>query len=95
MDAAGLPPNRHCSSTAVEGGWGELARRGLADTPGPRQGTKGPLAFDFAAVPIWQKRHDKPGPPGWLVIRRSLDPTPEIKYYISNAPQEDCKVIGP
>jgi SRSO17 transposase len=47
-------------------------------------GAKGPLAFDFAAVPIWQKRHDKPGPQGWLVIRRSLDPTPEIKYYISN-----------
>jgi SRSO17 transposase len=51
------------------------------------QGAKGPLAFDFAAVPIWQKRHDKPGPQGWLVIRRSLDPTPEIKYYISNAPE--------
>jgi len=51
------------------------------------QGTKGPLAFDFAAVRIWQKRHDKPGPQGWLVIRRSLDPKPEIKYYISNAPE--------
>jgi SRSO17 transposase len=51
------------------------------------QGAKGPLAFDFAAVPIWQKRHDKPGPQGWLVIRRSLDPTPEIKHYISNAPE--------
>ena len=49
------------------------------------QGTKGPLAFEFAAVRIWQRRHDKPGPQGWLVIRRSLDPTPEIKYYISNA----------
>jgi SRSO17 transposase len=49
------------------------------------QGAKGPLAFDFAAVPIWQKRHDKPGPQGWLMIRRSLDPTPEIKHYISNA----------
>src|SRR5262249_23072408 len=41
------------------------------------QGSKGPLAFEFAAVRIWQKRHDKPGPVGWLVIRRSLDPTPE------------------
>jgi SRSO17 transposase len=51
------------------------------------QGAKGPLAFDFAAVPIWQKRHDKPGPQGWLMIRRSLDPTPEIKHYISNAAQ--------
>jgi SRSO17 transposase len=51
------------------------------------QGTKGPLAFEFAVVRIWQKRHDNPGPPGWLVIRRSLDPTPEIKYCVSNAPE--------
>ena len=51
------------------------------------QGTKGPLAFEFAAVRIWQRRHDKPGSQGWLVIRRSLDPKPEIKYYISNAPE--------
>jgi len=50
------------------------------------QGTKGPLAFDFAVVRIWQKRHDKSGPPGWLVIRRSLDPKPEIKYCVSSAP---------
>jgi hypothetical protein len=50
------------------------------------QGAKGPLAFDFAAVPIWQKRNDKPRPRGWLVIRRSLDPKPEIKYWVSNAP---------
>ena len=45
------------------------------------------MAFEFAALRIWQRRHDKPGPQGWLVIRRSLDPTPEIKYYISNAPE--------
>jgi SRSO17 transposase len=44
------------------------------------------LAFEFAVVRIWQKRHDDPGPPGWLVIRRSLDPTPEVKYCVSNAP---------
>jgi SRSO17 transposase len=50
------------------------------------QGSKGPLAFDFVAVRIWQKRHDQAGPPGWLVIRRSLDPTPEIKYCVSSAP---------
>jgi hypothetical protein len=49
-------------------------------------GAKGPLAFEFVAVRIWQKRHDDPGPPGWLVLRRSLDPTPEIKYCVSNAP---------
>jgi len=60
------------------------------------QGAKGPLAFEFAAVPIWQKRHDKPGPRGWLVIRRSLDPKPEIKYYISNAPESTpLEVLAP
>ena len=50
-----------------------------------REGAKGPLAFEFAAVRVWAVRHGKAGPPVWLLIRRSLDPTPEIKYYISNA----------
>jgi SRSO17 transposase len=49
------------------------------------QGAKGPLVFEFAAVRICQQRHDKPGSQGWLLIRRSFDSTPEIKYYISNA----------
>jgi SRSO17 transposase len=50
-----------------------------------REGAKGPLAFEFAAVRVWAVRHGKAGPPVWLLIRRSLDPTPEVKYYISNA----------
>ena len=50
-----------------------------------REGTKGPLAFEFAAVRVWAVRHGQAGPPVWLLVRRSLDPTPEIKYYISNA----------
>jgi SRSO17 transposase len=29
-------------------------------------------------------RDQKPGPPVWLLIRRSLEETPEVKYYISN-----------
>jgi SRSO17 transposase len=49
-----------------------------------RQGAKGPLCFEFAAVRVWAVRHRKPGPPVWLVIRRSLEPEPEVKYYISN-----------
>ena len=40
-----------------------------------REGTQGPVMFEFAAVRVWQVRHRKPGPPSWLVIRRSLDPT--------------------
>lgn len=50
-----------------------------------REGAKGPLAFEFAAVRVWAMRHKKPGPPIWLVIRRSLAAKPEIKYYVSNA----------
>jgi SRSO17 transposase len=50
-----------------------------------RQGAKGPLCFEFAAVRVWAVRHRRPGPPIWLVIRRSLEPVPEVKYYVSDA----------
>lgn len=49
-----------------------------------REGATGPLVFAFAAVRVWAVRHRKPGPPIWLLIRRSLEETPEIKYYVSN-----------
>ena len=50
-----------------------------------RDGAKGPLAFEFAAVRVWSVRHREPGPPVWLLVRRSLEPVPEVKYYVSNA----------
>jgi SRSO17 transposase len=50
-----------------------------------RQGAKGPLAFEFACVRVWSVRQRKPGPPVWLLVRRSLEPVPEVKYYVSNA----------
>lgn len=53
-----------------------------------REGAIGPLVFEFAAVRVWAMRHRKPGPPVWLLIRRSLEEEPEIKYYISNADAE-------
>jgi SRSO17 transposase len=49
-----------------------------------RQGAKGPLVFAFAAVRVWAVRHGVAGPPIWLLVRRSLEATPEIKYYVSN-----------
>jgi SRSO17 transposase len=49
-----------------------------------RQGAKGPLVFAFAAVRVWAVRHGAAGPPIWLLVRRSLEATPEIKYYVSN-----------
>lgn len=53
-----------------------------------REGALGPLVFEFAAVRVWGMRHRKPGPPAWLLIRRSLEKEPELKYYISNADVE-------
>jgi SRSO17 transposase len=50
-----------------------------------REGALGPLVFEFAAVRVWGVRHGKPGPPSWLVIRRSLGDEPEVKYCVSNA----------
>jgi SRSO17 transposase len=53
-----------------------------------REGALGPLVFEFAAVRVWSMRHRKPGPPAWLLIRRSLGEKPELKYYISDAGEE-------
>jgi SRSO17 transposase len=51
-----------------------------------KEGAKGPLVAEFAflrGVPI---RDDLPGPEQWVVLRRSLGDTPELKTYLSNAP---------
>jgi SRSO17 transposase len=53
-----------------------------------REGATGPLVFEFAAVRVWAVRHRKPGPPIWLLVRRSLEEAPEVKYYVSNAEAE-------
>ena len=50
-----------------------------------REGTKGPLVFEFACIRVWAIRRKRPGPPAWLLIRRSLGSDPEYKYYMSNA----------
>jgi SRSO17 transposase len=54
-----------------------------------RAGAKGPLAFAFARVRVWAVRHRKPGPACWLLLRRSLEPDAELKYYVVNAPEEE------
>jgi SRSO17 transposase len=50
------------------------------------EGTKGRRVFDFAFLRVVEKRKGLPGRDAWLIVRRSLDQTPEIKYYLSNAP---------
>src|SRR4051812_986712 len=49
-----------------------------------REGAIGPLVFEFAAVRVWSVRHRNAGPPCWVLIRRSLEEQPEVKYYVSN-----------
>jgi SRSO17 transposase len=50
-----------------------------------REGAKGPLVFQFARLRVWSVRHRHAGPPLWLVFRRSLERSPEVKCYLSNA----------
>jgi SRSO17 transposase len=53
-----------------------------------REGSGDPVAFEFAAVRGWAMRDQKPGPPIWLLIRRPVGGVGEVKYYVSNAPEQ-------
>ncbi len=48
------------------------------------EGTKGPRLFDWACLPIWHQGGDD----GWhsLLLRCTLDPTPELTFYLVFAP---------
>jgi SRSO17 transposase len=52
-----------------------------------KEGSKGPILADFAALRIVAVRDALPGPDVWLVLRRHLE-TDEVKYYLCNAPAE-------
>ena len=53
-----------------------------------REGAVCPLVFEFAAQRVWAMRPGRPSPPVWLLMRRSLEATPEVKDYISNGDTE-------
>jgi SRSO17 transposase len=53
-----------------------------------REGAVGPLVFEFARLRVWAVRHRQPGPPVWLLLRRSLGPQAEVKYYLCNADEQ-------
>lgn len=53
-----------------------------------REGTKGPLTFQFARFRVWAMRGHKAGPPIWVVIQRSLGPKAETHYWVSNATED-------
>ena len=50
------------------------------------EGSKGPVVAEFAFLRVTTVRNRLPGPRVWLVIRRSLEAQPEMKYYLCNAP---------
>jgi SRSO17 transposase len=50
-----------------------------------RDGTKGSQYAEFARLRVVVERDDLPGPELWLVVERSLDQEPKVKYYLSNA----------
>ena len=50
-----------------------------------KEGTKGPLVADFAAIRVINVRNGLPGQAVWLICRRDVF-THEIKYFLSNAP---------
>jgi SRSO17 transposase len=52
-----------------------------------KEGAKGPMVAEFAFLRVVPVRDEGPGVESWLVLRRSLGETPELKTYLSNAPQ--------
>jgi len=50
-----------------------------------KEGSKGPIIADFAALRVVAVRDSLPGPQVWLVLRRHPE-TGELKTYLSNAP---------
>jgi SRSO17 transposase len=50
-----------------------------------KEGSKGPLGADFAALRVVAVRDSLPGAEVWLVLRRNVE-TGELKTYLSNAP---------
>jgi SRSO17 transposase len=52
-----------------------------------KEGSKGSMIAEFAFLRVTTVRDKLPGPRVWAVFRRSLDPQPELKFYVSNAPR--------
>jgi SRSO17 transposase len=50
------------------------------------EGSKGPIVYEFARQRITLCRDGLPDRTVWLVVKRSLSPTPRYGYAISNAP---------
>jgi SRSO17 transposase len=53
-----------------------------------QEGSKGPLLAEVACVRAVAVRDGLPGPEVWVVLRRALDATAELKTYLCNAPTD-------
>ena len=53
-----------------------------------KEGSKGPLVCDVVMVRVTEARDGLPGPRLWLVIRRNVADPSDVRYYLSNAPEE-------
>jgi SRSO17 transposase len=51
-----------------------------------KEGSKGPIVCNFAALQVTEARGNLPGPEVWLIIRQNLADPAEVKFYFSNAP---------
>jgi SRSO17 transposase len=53
-----------------------------------KEGSKGPLVCDVVMVRVTEARDGLPGSRLWLVIRRNVADPSDVRYYLSNAPEE-------
>ena len=53
-----------------------------------KEGSKGPLVAQMAYLRVVAVRNALPGPDVWLVLRSTLEPVPELKAYVCNAPPD-------
>jgi SRSO17 transposase len=51
-----------------------------------KEGSQGPMVAEFAFLRVTTVRDKLPGPRAWAMFRRRLEPQPELKFYLSNAP---------
>lgn len=50
------------------------------------EGSKGPLAADFALLRVTPIQDGRPAIRQWLILRHSFGPQPQMKFFLSNAP---------
>jgi SRSO17 transposase len=53
-----------------------------------KEGSKGPIACEFACLRVIESRANLPAAERWLIIRRNLEDPAIVKYYFSNAPAQ-------